>query len=184
MSDAGTGATGVPGNDAGLRAAVSQAMNTAGSAPAGDSTSTGTEPVKDLAYYQAESDKWKALSRQNEDKAKANAAAAKRLADIEEAQKTEAQKLADAKAAAEKAAADAHAELARYKVSAETGVPAELLHGSTEDELRAYAERLQTFAGQTKPANRTPDLGQGNRGPATAGDPNAWLRAAARRGNF
>jgi len=59
-----------------------------------------TEP-KDWA---AEAEKWKKLSRQNEDKAKENAAAAKRLAEIEDAAKTEAQKLTDRLAAAEERA--------------------------------------------------------------------------------
>ena len=51
------------------------------------------EPDKD---WHAEADKWKRLSRENEAKAKANAAAANRLAEIEESQKSEQQKLADA----------------------------------------------------------------------------------------
>lgn len=54
----------------------------------------------------AEVEKWKALARKSETRAKENSAAAKRLAEIEEAGKTEAEKAADriAKAEAEVAA--------------------------------------------------------------------------------
>jgi hypothetical protein len=70
--------------------------------PAPTAPGTAPEPV-DLA---AEVEKWKALSRQNEQRAKDNADAAKRLADIEDAAKTDAQRLADqAKASDERAAA-------------------------------------------------------------------------------
>lgn len=57
----------------------------------------------------AEVEKWKGLSKKNEARAKENSAAAKRLAEIEEAGKTEAQKAADriAKAEAEVAAVPA-----------------------------------------------------------------------------
>jgi hypothetical protein len=56
-----------------------------------------TQP-KDLA---AEVEKWKDLSRKNEARAKANADAAKRLAEIEDAAKSEADKLAERLTAAE-----------------------------------------------------------------------------------
>lgn len=38
---------------------------------------------------------------------------------------------------------------ARDKVAAETGVPASLLHGSTEEECKTEAEALLTFRGET-----------------------------------
>lgn len=162
--------------DGGLRDAIANAVATG--------TPAATPAPSADVDYRAEAEKWKALSRQNEAQAKANASAAKRLADIEESQKTEVQKLADAKAAAEKAAVDAQAQLLRYTVSAATGVPADLLVGATEEELTAHAEKLLAFSGKTPGKPAAPDLGQGNRGPATAGDPNSWLRAAARRTNI
>src|SRR5438270_6909774 len=106
--------TPTPSVDGGLREAIAGAITPPATPVA---TPAATSPEVD---YRAEAEKWKALSRQNEAQAKANASAAKRLADLEEAQKTEAQKLADAKVAAEKAAVDAQTELARYKVSAST----------------------------------------------------------------
>jgi len=54
--------------------------------------SDGTDETPDLA---AELDKWKACARKQENRAKENAEAAKRLAEIEDAEKTESQKLAE-----------------------------------------------------------------------------------------
>lgn len=88
--------------------------------------------------YKAEADKWKALSRKHEGQAKTNAAAAKKLDEIEEANKTESQKLADKATVAEKRAADAEAKSTRYEVAAELGIQAKhlkYLTGSTKDEI-------------------------------------------------
>lgn len=63
------------------------------------------EPAQDKDW-KAEAEKWKGLARKHETTAKSNAAAAKKLGDIEDAQKTEAEKLTAAKEAAE-AKADA-----------------------------------------------------------------------------
>ena len=46
--------------------------------------------------------------------------------------------------------AAAEAESVKARVAAESGVPVELLHGSTEDELRATAEALAAFADSRK----------------------------------
>lgn len=153
-----------------------------------DATTTGTtEPVTTPPVvttpptepdHKAEAEKWKALSRQNEAAAKANAAAAKELQAIRDAQKTAEEKANEAKLAAEKEASDARSELARYKVAAETGVPAHLLSGADEEALKASAKAILAFAGGQAP---TPDLGQGNRGSAAPADPNAWLRKMAGR---
>lgn len=80
--------------------------------------------------------------------AKANADAAARLAEIEEANKTEAQKLADRLAAAEAKAQEAELRALRSDVSREKGVPAELLSGTTAEELNAAADRLLAFRGE------------------------------------
>lgn len=69
-----------------------------------DPPATGEPPEKD---WKAEADKWKALARKHEKTAKDNSGAAKKLLDIEDAQKTEAEKLAAAKDAAEAKAAAA-----------------------------------------------------------------------------
>lgn len=80
-------------------------------------TATDPEPATGTDW-KAEAEKWKALSRKNEDQAKANAAAAKRLADIEAAQQTEQEKLTAAKEAAEKTAAQATARAVTAEVRA------------------------------------------------------------------
>ena len=115
--------------------------------PAGDAGETSTNP-DELA-------KWKAMARKHEAQAKANAAAAKRLAEIEDANKTETQKLTEAKAAADKAAASAQGELARLRVAMRKGLTeaqAKRLVGETEEELEADAEELLASFGQKKDA--------------------------------
>lgn len=97
--------------------------------------------------------------------AKANADAAKRLTEIEEAQKTEAQKLADRLAAAEAKAQAAELKSLRAEIAATKGVPAALLAGNTEEELTASADALLAFRGEApKLPAAPPASGQGNVG--------------------
>jgi len=103
-----------------------------------DGTEGTTEVPAGGKNWQAEADKWKALARKHESDAK-------KLAALEEGQKTEAQKLADARATAEKERDEARAELLRRDVAAKAGLPVELasrLRGSTEAELEADAKEL------------------------------------------
>ena len=69
----------------------------------GDTVGTATAPQTPqetaTVDWKAEAEKWKALSRQNEDRAKANADKAKRFDAIEEQSKSEMQKLLEAKEA-------------------------------------------------------------------------------------
>ena len=74
-------------------------------------------------------------------------AKADQFAQWEEAQKTEAQKTADRLAAAEKRAAELEVKALRAEVAASKGVPAELLTGSTKQELEAAADALIEFKG-------------------------------------
>lgn len=87
-----------------------------------DATDLPADPPKPSATddkdWKAEAEKWKALSRKNEDQAKANAEAARKLADLETAQQTEAEKLAAKADAAEKRAADLIARTAKAEVKA------------------------------------------------------------------
>lgn len=120
--------------------------------------------------------------------AKANADAAKKLADIEEAQKTETQKLADRLAAAEKKAQDAELKALRSDIAQAKGVPAALLTGSTEDELNASADALIAFrGGAPKPPAAPPAQGvQGNVGKPIGGpqDIDAEIQAAQAAGDW
>ena len=100
---------------------------------------------------------WKARARQWEQRAKDNADAAKRLAQLEEAGKTEAQKQADQLAALTKRAEEAETRALRLEVAALKGLTpgqAKRLAGATREELEADADELLT---EFKPADsKTP----------------------------
>jgi hypothetical protein len=115
-------------------------------APSWDEAFKGEDPAKvrkDLDH-----------AREWEKRAKQNADAAKRLAEIEEAQKTEAQKAADRLAVAEKAAADATREALKFKVAAKFQIGDEdadlFLTGSDEESLTKQAERLTAREAERK----------------------------------
>lgn len=74
-------------------------------------------------------------------------AKAAKLAEFEESQKTEAQKAQERLEAAEKRATELELRSIRAEVAAATGVPSELLTGSTQEELEAAAEALIKFRG-------------------------------------
>lgn len=110
--------------------------------PTAEAPDTGEPTTPDLA---AELAKWKAHARKHEDRAKANEAAAKRLAEIEEAQKTAEQKAADKAAEMERRAADAELKALRLEVAFAKGIPPEsreFLTAGTAEELEAQADRL------------------------------------------
>ena len=124
-----------------------------------------TEPPADAPKPTETVDFWKQKAREQEKRAKDNADAAKRLADIEEASKTEAQKSADRLAAAEKAAAEATSSLARLEVALAKGLTpsqAKRLVGSTREELEADADELLKDIGDAaRPRAPKPDPTQG-----------------------
>ena len=91
--------------------------------------------------------KLRAEAAKHRTEAKANAEAAKRLAEIEESTKTEAQKQAEHLAKLQQENERLQAQMLKAQVAADKGVPADLLAGSTEDELVASAERLIAFRG-------------------------------------
>jgi hypothetical protein len=99
-------------------------------------------------------DFWKQKSRENEKRAKENADAAKRLAEIEESQKSAEQKQADRIAQLEKEANDARTEALRFKVASKHGISDEdadlFLTGSDEETLTKQAERLAGKADERK----------------------------------
>ena len=103
--------------------------------------------------------------------AKANAEAAKRLAEIEEANKTEAQRQAEQLQKLQQENEALRLANLKAQVAASKGVPADLLSGSSEDELNAAADALLAFKGSAAPA--APDFGAGDRGAAP--DPAATL---------
>jgi hypothetical protein len=142
--------------------------------PVSEQPATG-EPTKD---WQAEAEKWKKLSRENEARAKQNSTAAQRLAEIEESQKSAEQKATERTRVAEETAAKAAAEAAKLRVGIAKGLPADLvdrLVGSTPEELAEDADRLLALL---KPA--APSFDAGARTTAAAPtDMNALIRQKA-----
>lgn len=110
--------------------------------------------------------------------ARANAEAASKLMQLEEAQKSEQERLADRLERAESQAQQAASALMRYQVAISKGLPAELvgrLHGETEEELAADADALlNLIATPDSGSGPRPDLSQGAKAPqnhALNGDP-------------
>lgn len=102
--------------------------------------------------------------------AKANAEAARKLAEIEEANQSEAEKQAKRLAEAEERAKALEVKAFRAEVASETGVPADLLAGpeeATAEAIKAYADRVIAFMEQQgKPRAPRPDANQGRSGAA------------------
>jgi hypothetical protein len=121
-----------------------------------------TDTAADAPDLAAEAEKWKALARKNEQRAKENAEKAKRFDEFEEAQKSEQQKLIERAERAEQALQAAEAARVRASIAAKHGVPEALLTGSTEEALEEAAVALLAFKG-TQPSAPSPD-GQGRQG--------------------
>lgn len=113
---------------------------------------SASEPVQQKPTETVEF--WKQKAREQESRAKSNAAAAKRLAEIEEQNKSESQRLADQLAAAQADADKARAESLRWRIAAKHGIgddDADLfLTGTDEDTLTRQAERLASRAPVSK----------------------------------
>ncbi len=126
---------------------------------------------------------WKARSREWEKRAKANADAADRLAQMEEAQKTEAQRSADRAAKAEQELTAARTDALRFRVATKYGISDEdaetFLTGGDEEAIVRQAERLAALA---KPGAPRPDPSQGPRGDTVSGDMNTLIRRGLRSG--
>ena len=137
----------------------------------------GTEPTEPEKDWKAEYEKVLAQSRKWEQRSKDNAAAAKRLAEMEDASKTDAEKLADATKRAE----EAEAKVADYErraeragivaeVAAEKGVDAEWLgrmSGDTREEVEANADFIAQKLGGQRIYPTVTDNGQQKTPPIT-----------------
>lgn len=115
-----------------------------------DSTPATAEPtVKAPVVEPAQEIDWKAEARKWEQRAKENSAAAKRLADIEEANKTAEQKAAERQAELEAKvkAYELRDQIAGWakEIVKGSSIPAEALRGSTEEELREHFEQLKAL---------------------------------------
>ncbi|MCC2031824.1 hypothetical protein [Microbacterium allomyrinae] len=124
-------------------------------------------PEGKLAAAQAEVEKWKTLSRKNEDQAKSNADKAKKFDELEEANKTEQEKLLARAESAEKKLADRDAKDAAAATAAEVakvkGVPVEALRGTTREELEAHADALAAILPKKPPAPSADGQGEGEK---------------------
>lgn len=129
-------------------------------------------PTPDLA---AELAKWKELSKKNEQRAKANADAAARLAEIEEAQKSAEQKAEEARLAAETRAQDAEVKAMRLEVALDKGIPGHLrgyVQGTTQEEIEASADKVLADFQAAKAPTAAGSIDQGARtSMALNGDP-------------
>lgn len=115
-------------------------------------TETETQVTEETVDLASEVDKWKALARKNEARAKENADKAKRFDEIEEASKSELEKvLARAEAAESKLAEREKAEAARKLAEEvareksegrEVPIAASVLRGATREELEAHADSI------------------------------------------
>lgn len=135
-----------------LRFVDAPSAETSGDSPAAQDTHVAAaEDTAQQVDWEAEARKWKELSRKNESRMKENAEKARLYDEAQEQGKSELQKAQEAAAKAEARAAAMEAEALRAKVAAATGVDADLLSGSSEDELRASAERLLAWRGAQVP---------------------------------
>lgn len=137
-------------------------------------TETAESPAPEPAASPSdEVAKWKALARKHEAQAKANAEAARRLDELENAQKSEQQRLTERAESAEKAAQEANSRLLRAEVAMEKGLPATLaarLTGSTKEELEADAEQLLALVAKPAPGKASDALVGTRTPPAPAED--------------
>lgn len=141
-----------------------------------DGAAKGAE--KDWA---AEAEKWKSLARKHESTAKANAEAARRLQELEDAQKSETQKLNDALAEREVELQQLRVEKVRTQAGRDAGLAPDLwefITASDPEEAAAQAKRLAARVATPEPG--AADLRQGARRPAKAApNPNDLLRSMA-----
>ena len=132
----------------------------------------------------AEVDKWKSLARKHELQAKANAEAAKRLAQLEDEGKSEIEKAAAKVAEAEKRATDAEARADRLEVviakaldedqARRVTTAAKRLVGASRDELEADAdELLASFATPNGDGDKPTPPGKPSEDLKGGGDPSA-----------
>ena len=130
-----------------------------------DETTTATTETTTEPDHKAEAEKWKALARKHEGQAKANADAARKLKEIEDADKTEADRAKEAAAEAAQRAEKAEGAQLRLDVAldkapegmtiAQVRKLAKRLSGSNREELEADAAEL--FADFTPATGETED---------------------------
>lgn len=125
-------------------------------------TTDAVEEVAKETDWKAEARKWESRAKQSHASAQANEGAAKRLAELEEAQKTESQKTQERLESAERRAAELELKATRAEVAAAKGVPVDLLSGTSQAEFEAAADALIKFkADATQTGYVAPNEGRG-----------------------
>lgn len=149
-------------------------------ATAEEDTDTDTESKPDPA---AELAKWKSLARKHERTAKENSAAAKKLADLEDANKSESQKLNDQLSSAQVELQELRVEKIRAAACREAGLDPELAEYITAADPDDAVEQAKKLAERLKPKLPPPaDMRQGVRTQASpAGSVDDWIRSSAGR---
>jgi hypothetical protein len=115
---------------------------------------TPAAPDPEVRDWQAEATKWKALSRQNEAQAKANADKAKQYDEFQESQKSELQKAQDTAAKWEAQYKQAQTQALRAETAAKNNIPVELLTADNAEALDAQVQALLAFK-TPQPASRS-----------------------------
>ena len=140
-----------------------------------DDDGSSDDPAKQLAAAQREAKKWRDLSRKNETAAKKaladaqkGAEAARRLAELEDKDKTESQRNAERATVAEQRAVDAEAKYHRTLAAATYGLPPSLIDrisGASEDEINESAEQLAAAINEAAEQRATAPRGNGSGNP-------------------
>lgn len=111
---------------------------------------TADESAADTTDWKAKFETERAHSREWEKRAKANSSAASELEKLRDAGRSDLEKATARAEKAEKALADYRhaADVSGWKAAAAkaSGVPVELLHGDTEEDITASANALKAFA--------------------------------------
>lgn len=134
-----------------LRFVDTDAPSGGGAANAEDTQGAADAETAQTTDWEAEARKWKDLSRKNEARAKDNAEKARLYDKAQEEGKSELQKALESVQKAEARAAALEAQVLRAKVAAAKGVDADLLAGSTQEELEESADRLLAWRGDNAP---------------------------------
>lgn len=148
--------------------------------PTADTTATDETAENNTEQKPTETvEFWKTKAREQEKRAKENASAAARLAEIEQANKSEAEKTADRIRQLETEAEAARRDALRFKVASKYGIGDEdadlFLTGSDEETLQRQAERLAGRSDeQKKQGNRAPR--EGATSPSVDSDERAVVR--------
>ena len=122
------------------------------------------EPPKPTPKPAETVDFWKTKAREQEKRAKDNAAAAMELAALKDADKTELQREREAREAAQKEAADLRADRQvdewKAQVSKTSSIPAAVLRGTTLEEIEDHAAELKALLPEPRKAGQVPAEGR------------------------